>query len=81
MYVSILEASLWLDRKSRAFGSDEEGSSTIEMVVLMAASISLTLAVMDRVSSGIENLSNDISDMLSNYEIRTSFDDPPDPNS
>lgn len=70
-----LDTSLWLTDRGRAFAKDQEGASTIEMVVLMAASISLTLAVMDKVSNGIENLSNDISDMLSNYEIRTSFDD------
>jgi Flp pilus assembly pilin Flp len=76
MFGSLLGASLWLDKHARNFAADEEGASTIEMVVLMAASISLSLAVMDKVTNGVENLSNDISSFLSDYEIRTSFDDP-----
>ncbi|MFT5159153.1 MAG: hypothetical protein ACI861_001268 [Paracoccaceae bacterium] len=49
------------------------------MVILMAASISLSLAVMDKVTDGVENLSNDISSFLSDYEISTSFDNDPEP--
>ncbi len=78
MYGSLLDTSLWLADRSRGFARDEDGASTIEMVVLMAASIGLSLAVMEKVSSGIENISNDISTFLSDYEIRTSFDDPDD---
>ncbi|MFT5000914.1 MAG: Flp pilus assembly pilin Flp, partial [Planctomycetota bacterium] len=63
----------------RDFAGDEEGASTVEMVILMAASISLSLAVMDKVTDGVENLSNDISSFLSDYEISTSFDNDPEP--
>jgi len=61
----------------RDFCADEAASSTVEMVVGMAGAIGLGLAVMDAVEKGVENLSTDISSFLSNYEIRTSFDDPP----
>jgi len=62
------------------FWQDEDGSSTVEMVVMMAASISMGLAMMNSVSTGIENLSNDISTFLSGYEITTSFDTVADEN-
>ncbi len=58
------------------FWNDEEGAATIEMVVLMAASVGAGIATMDVVSAGVENLANDISDVLSNIEITTSFDPP-----
>ena len=79
MYSSLLETSLWLDRHARAYAANEEGAATIDMVILMAASISLSLAVMDRVTNGIENLSTDISNFLSSYEISTSFEDDEEP--
>lgn len=55
------------------FWFDEDGSSTVEMVVMMAASVGMGIAVMDVVFSGMESLSNDISSFLSNIEISTSF--------
>ena len=76
MYNSLLETSLWLKQNTKNFSADEAGSSTVEMVVLMGASITLSLAVMNTVTQGVENLSNDISSFLSDYEIRTSFERP-----
>jgi len=75
MYGSILELSLWMNNRREGFLRDEEGASTVEMVIMMAAGISLGLSATDMVSRGIENLANDISDSLSNFEISTSFDD------
>ncbi|GEM_PF-6263189 len=57
------------------FLRDEEGSATVEMVVMMSAGITLAIATMNMVSSGVENLSTDISDFLSDIEISTSFAD------
>ena len=61
------------------FRRDEDGSSTVEMVVMMAAGAGIGVAVMGKVSDGIENLAGDIGDFLGSYRISTSFDDPPDP--
>ena len=79
MYASVLDASLWLYHRSAAFQADEGGASTVEMVIGMAGAITLGLSVTDMVSRGVENLANDISDHLSNFEISTSFDDDVEP--
>lgn len=78
MHASILETCLWLHDRNKSLVADEDGASTVEMVVMMAASISLSIAVMGKVREGIENLSNDIATALSSIEIVTSFDDPPE---
>jgi len=75
MYSSVLETAIWLHDHHQRLVADEEGASTVEMVVMMAASISLSIAVMGKVREGIENLSNDISTALSSMEIITSFED------
>ena len=75
MYSSVLETAIWLHDHQQRLVADEEGASTVEMVVMMAASISLSIAVMGKVREGIENLSNDISTALSSMEIITSFED------
>jgi len=75
MYSSVLETAIWLNDHHQRLVADEEGASTVEMVVMMAASISLSIAVMGKVREGIENLSNDISTALSSMEIITSFED------
>jgi|GEM_PF-4495868 len=67
-------ANRTLVRWALQFWHDEEGSSTVEMVVMMSASITLGIAVMGTVSDGVENLSNDIAAFISDYEIVTSFE-------
>lgn len=76
MYSSLFDASVWLQNRGGIFAHDEDGAVTVDMVVLMAASISLSLAVSNKVSDGIENLATDIGSFMADYEIRTSFDDP-----
>jgi Flp pilus assembly pilin Flp len=61
----------------RAFVDDESGAATIDWVVLTAASVGLGIAVMDKVTNGVENLANDIAAQLSATSISTSFDSPP----
>ncbi|WP_420397176.1 Flp family type IVb pilin [Nioella sp.] len=56
------------------FWNEENGSATVEWVVMTAASVAMGLAVMSYVSEGVENLSNDVRSALSGFEIMTSFD-------
>ena len=64
----------WMGRQVARFSRDEDGASTVEMVILMSASISLGLAATARITEGVEGLSNAIRDQLINYEISTTFD-------
>ena len=63
-----------LKQHFRNFAADESGAATVEMVVAMAAGISLTLAVSEQVKNGVEAISTNISDTLTNYVITTSFE-------
>ncbi|KPQ15040.1 MAG: Flp pilus assembly protein, pilin Flp [Rhodobacteraceae bacterium HLUCCO18] len=54
--------------KFNTFLSDESGAVTVDWVVLTAAIVGLGLAVMSVVSGGIESLSGNISDTLSNTD-------------
>lgn len=76
MPVALTPACKWLRQRRRMFCDDESGSSTVEMVMGMAMAIGLSLSVMNVVTNGIDNLSGDIRDFLSDFEIRTSFDAP-----
>lgn len=60
-------------RKVQAFWADESGAATIDWVVLTAATVGLGVAVMGQVRGGIENLSQDIDDFLSQDLIHTDF--------
>ncbi len=57
------------------FITSESGAATVDWVVLTAASVAMGLAVMSVVADGIENLSGDIQNALSNVEIHISFED------
>jgi Flp pilus assembly pilin Flp len=50
--------------KLNTFVSDESGAVTVDWVVLTAAIVGLGLAVMSVVSGGVEDLSGDISNAL-----------------
>lgn len=50
--------------KFSSFLSDESGAVTVDWVVLTAAIVGLGLAVMSVVSGGVEDLSGDISNAL-----------------
>jgi Flp pilus assembly pilin Flp len=54
--------------KFNTFLSDESGAVTVDWVVLTAAIVGLGLAVMSVVSGGIESLSGNIADTLTNTD-------------
>jgi len=53
----------------------EAGAVTVDWVVLTAATVGMGLAVMGVVRDGVEDLSNEIRDHLSNVAIRTTFEE------
>ena len=53
------------------FKNDESGAVTVDWVVLTAALVGLGLAVMGVVSGGIQDLSTNISDTLTNTDPLT----------
>lgn len=55
----------------KTFLADESGAVTVDWVVLTAALVGLGLAVMSVVSGGIENLSTDISQALTDTDPLT----------
>ena len=57
----------------RNFWNDESGAVTVDQVGLMSATVGLGLAVIGIASGGLEDLSNDITDMLSGIEISDTF--------
>ncbi len=59
----------------RTFITSESGAATVEWVVLTAAMVGIGLAVMGVVSEGVENLAQEMSDFMTNFEIRTSFEE------
>lgn len=75
MCESLLDTALWLSAQSQKFGRDEEAASTVEMVIMMSASITLGLAATSMIKNGVENLATDVGGFLSDYTITTSFDD------
>ena len=59
----------------RRFIASESGAVTIDWVVLTAATVGMSLAVMSVVSDGIEDLADRISAQISSIELRDSFAD------
>ncbi len=57
------------------FFRSESGAATVDWVILTAATVGMSLAVMDVVSGAVENLSNDIAAQLSSIQIRTTFEE------
>ncbi|WP_068115369.1 Flp family type IVb pilin [Tropicimonas marinistellae] len=57
----------------KTFRKDEDGAVTVDWVVLTAAIVGLGIAVLAAVSSGVENLSGDISSQLSAQNIDSTF--------
>jgi hypothetical protein len=56
-----------------SFVADESGAITVDWVVLTGALVGLGFAATTVVSSGIENLSGDIANALSNFQVRPGF--------
>ncbi len=59
----------------RKFIRSEEGAVTVDWTVMTASVVGMGLAVGAVVSGGIEDLSNDIANTLTNVEISSSFRD------
>ncbi len=60
----------------KSFASGESGAVTVDWVVLTAAIVGLGLAVIGVVSGGIENLSGNISNTLTDTDpLQNPFDD------
>ncbi|SDK11718.1 Flp family type IVb pilin [Aliiruegeria lutimaris] len=57
----------------KSFRKDEDGAVTVDWVVLTAAIVGLGIATLAAVSSGVEDLSGDISDQLKTEQIKTTF--------
>ena len=55
------------------FAADESGAVTVDWVVLTAAIVGLGLAVMSVVSGGTEDLTQRISDKMTNQTISSTF--------
>ena len=53
--------------------SDESGAVTVDWVVLTAAIVSLSIAVMAAVATGVENLSGDLDTHLSGQGVAATF--------
>lgn len=58
-----------------AFLESESGAVTVEWVVMTSVLVTLSMAVMKVVSSGVESLATDIEAYLSNIPIMTSFEE------
>lgn len=59
----------------KTFATSESGAVTVEWVVLTAASVGMSLAVMGVISDGIEQASTDISTKMTRHGVPTSFQD------
>jgi Flp pilus assembly pilin Flp len=57
-----------------AFAADESGAVTTDWIVLTAACVAMGLATIYSVSGGVEDLSGDTANVLSNYQIDDQFD-------
>lgn len=55
------------------FLTDDGGAATVDWVVLTAASVAVTLAVMGVLSDALEAAGSNLSNTLSDMPIRTSF--------
>ncbi len=53
---------------SKTFLTDQSGAVTVDWVVLTSALVGLAMAAMAVVSGGIENVSGNVADELSNLE-------------
>ncbi|TFL17790.1 pilus assembly protein [Jannaschia formosa] len=60
---------------ARSFLAAEDGAVTVDWVVLTAALVGLGLAVMGVISSGMENLTDDINTQLNTDHITDTFGD------
>ncbi|MBY6202801.1 hypothetical protein KUV65_15605 [Maritalea mobilis] len=58
----------------KTFITDDTGAVTVDWVVLTAAVVGLALAAMAVISGGVEDLSQDTSGAMTDYEIDDSFD-------
>ena len=62
-----------LFKLAKTFCRDEDGAVTVDWVVLTAAIVGLGIATLAAVSSGVQDLSQDISSQLKVEQIKTTF--------
>ena len=74
-YVCILgrDLTMKLLKSALKLKTDESGAITVDWVVLTAAIVGLGIAVLAAVSTGVENLSNDIDTQLSGQGVAATF--------
>ena len=53
----------------KLFLAEEDGATVVDMTMLMAALVGLSLAITAQVSNGMENLSGDIADTTAGIEV------------
>jgi Flp pilus assembly pilin Flp len=53
----------------KSFMADEDGATTVDMTMLMAALVGLSLAITAQVSNGMEDLSGDLSDTVAARDV------------
>ena len=61
-------------KRLKLFLQDSSGAVTVDWVVLTAAIVGLGIAVLSTISTGVEDLSTDISNQLLSQQISTTFD-------
>ncbi len=61
-------------KRLKLFFKDSSGAVTVDWVVLTAAIVGIGVAVLSTISTGVEDLSTDISNQLTSQQIVTSFD-------
>ena len=62
--------AFWL----KSFTRDDTGAVTVDWVVLTAAIVGIGVAVLSTISTGVDDLSTDVSSQLTVSQIRTTFD-------
>ncbi|MEL6522335.1 MAG: hypothetical protein AAFQ66_15315 [Pseudomonadota bacterium] len=58
-----------LAAKIRHFIEDEDGSATVDFVVLTSAGVLLAVAVLQTISGGVIALADEVSATLSSFEV------------
>lgn len=64
---------MYLSSRLKTFAAGESGAVTVDWVILTAGLVGLGLATMTVVSAGVEDVSGDTGDALTDFEIASSF--------
>ena len=58
---------------AKRFARDEDGAVTVDWVVLTAAVVGLGMAVGASIRGGVQNLTEDASSAMTDYDLSTTF--------